>query len=403
MRITREFEIGMKIYDSDWFLKYELGYQDAARCLRDWGITFVLAQSRLLPMPDSAVESEAPPELADRYAIYDDRRFRDALAREGIEYWATVCMFFDPKALVADPSLRPVGSDGRPMQKVDWYIGIPPSMDGFVSQKTAAIERAVRELEPEGVFLSFTRWPGFWELWMPHHTRRDFPEYSYDLHTLDRFVRETGVNLPTRDPTEAASWIEVHAREAWTSWKCQIVVDVVRQVKEACHRIRPGIQIMLNTLPFGAGDFEGAQEEVFGQRIEALADVVDVFEVMTYHQILKRPTSWFSSIGEEVKNRAGRKTVCTLQARPLYLDGIYAKDNRSPTLDAEEFAEAVSAVENSSVDGIVVFVWSDLLEEVLKQNDMRRVDAIRAAAERPRLYEKRIHNSYGDTHMIVAL
>ncbi|HAL62635.1 MAG TPA: hypothetical protein DCP08_09560 [Chloroflexi bacterium] len=380
----RKIEIGMKIYDNDWFLKYDLSYKEAARCLRDWGVTFVLAQSRFLPMPDSAVKSEVPPELADLYATYDDRKFRDALAKEGIEYWAAVCMFFDPKALDADPSLRPVGSDGRPMGKIDWYVGISPSMEGFVSNKTAAIERAVRELEPDGVFLSFTRWPGFWELWMPHHTRQDFPEYSYDLHTMDRFVRETGVNVPTRDPADAASWIEAHAREAWTSWKCQVVVNVIRQAKDTCRKTKSDIQIMLNTLPFRARDFDGAQEKVFGQRIEVLADVVDAFEVMTYHQILKRPTSWLPKIGEEVKNRSGRRTVCTLQARPLYLNGIYARDNRSPTLSVEEFAEAVSAAEQSSVDGIVVFVWSDLLEEVLKQNDTRRVDAIRAVAERRR-------------------
>ena len=53
-------------------------------------------------------------------------------------------------------------------------------------------------------------------------------------------------------------------------------------------------------------------------------------------------------------------------------------------LDVGEFAEAVGAVEDLSVDSIVVFVWSDLLGEVLKQNDTRRVDAIRAAAERRR-------------------
>jgi len=376
-----KFQVGMKIYDNDWFLKYDLSYQDAARCLRDWGVTFVLAQSKFLSMPDSAVESEVPPELADRYAAYDDRKFRDALAEEGVAYWPTVCMFFDPPAIEADPSLRPVGSDGRPMEQIDWYISIVPSREDFVARQVAAIERAVEALEPDGLFLSFTRWPGFWELWMPHHTPQDFPEYSYDRHTLGRFVRETGVNVPTRDPADAASWIEVHAREAWSSWKCQVVANVARQVKDACRGIKSDVQIMLNTLPFGA-DFDNAQEKVFGQRIEALAEVVDVFEVMTYHQILKRPTSWIPQSGEEVKNRTGRKTVCTLQARPLYLDGIYARDNRSPTLDAEEFTEAAGSVENSSVDGIVVFIWSDLLEEALKQNDTRRPDAIRAAVER---------------------
>jgi hypothetical protein len=349
-------QVGLKLYDVDWYLKYDLSYREAARILRDWGVTFVLAQSRLLPMPDSAVKSKVEPELAHRYAAYDDREFRDALAREGIAYWATVCMFYDPQALEADPSLRPIGSDGRWMEKVGWYEGIAPSRKGFVEKKTAAIERAIRALEPEGVFLSFTRWPGFWELWMPDRSRLDFPEYSYDRHTLDRFVRETGVNLQTRKPADAAVWIEAHAREAWTSWKCEVVADVIGQVRDACHAIKPDVLIMLNTLPFGAEAFDGAQEQVSGQRIEALAGVVDLFEVMTYHQILRRPTSWIPQAGKEVKSRSGHKTVCTIQARPLYLDGIYARHNRSPTLDENEFSEAVHAVEKASLDGVVVFV-----------------------------------------------
>jgi len=255
-------------------------------------------------------------------------------------------------------------------------------MEKFVSHQTERIQRTVQDLEPEGVFLSFTRWPGFWELWMPHHSRQDFPDYSYDQHTLDRFERETGVNLFTRDPAQATSWIEANARQAWSTWKCQVIVDVIRQMKETCQKIRPGAQIMLNTLPFGADEFDGAQEKVFGQNIETLADVVDIFEVMTYHQILKRPTSWIPQAGEEVKLRSGRKTVCTIQARPIYLDGVYAKDNRSPTLDSVEFSEAVNSVSDSAVDGIVVFSWSDLLKDLFLHNDTRRINAIRGSAIR---------------------
>jgi hypothetical protein len=378
----KRLEVGMKLYDLDWYLKYNLSYKEAAQRLRDWGVTFVLAQNRFLPMPDTAVKSEVPPELAHRYATYDDRRFRDALARARVDYWAAVCMFYDPLALAADPSLRPVGSDGRRLERVDWYEGIAPSMKGFVAERIAAIEQVVRSLEPEGVFLSFTRWPGFWELWMPDRSRQDFPEYSYDRHTLELFVRDTGVNLQTRSATEAAAWIEAHARQAWTRWKCEVVADVIRQVRDACREIKPDLQIMLNTLPFGAAEFDGAQEKVFGQHIETLAGVVDVFEVMTYHQILKRPTGWIPKAGLEVKARSGRKTVCTIQARPLYLDGFHARSNRSPTLDEQEFAEAVNAVEDSGLDGVVVFVWSDLLQDVVEQNNTRRVEAIRAAVER---------------------
>ena len=182
-----------------WFLKYNLSYKDAARCLRDWGVSFVLAQSRLLFMPDSAVKSDVEPEQLAGYSRYDDRKFRDALAYEGIVKWPTRT-FFSPQTINENSSLRPIGSDGLPMEQIDWYIGIAPTAESFVAKQISAIEHAIRELEPEGVLISFARWPGFWELWMPDHTRHDFPEYSFDQHTLERFMQDTGTNLPNSLP-----------------------------------------------------------------------------------------------------------------------------------------------------------------------------------------------------------
>lgn len=370
----------MKVYDNDWYLQHGMSYDEAAATLADWDVTFVLAQSRQLPMPDTAVRSEVPEHLAARYAEYDDRKFRDALARRGILYVASCLMFFDPAALEADPDIGAVDADGEPMEMTDWYIGIPPTMETHVARKIAAIEQAVRILEPDGIHLGFMRWPGFWELWMPHNRRGDFKEYSYDRHSLERFAADTGCDVPTNDSHQAAKWIERHAHDEWIDWKCRVVVDVIGQVREAARRIKPDINIILNTLPFGAGDFDNAEEKVFGQRFEWLAPVVDVFEVMTYHQILKRPASWIGDIANEVKSRSHRTTVCTLQAAPLYLNGIHASEERAATLSVEEFRDCIAAVEASEADGAVFFVWSDFLRQLSENGDSRRVDVIRAIA-----------------------
>jgi hypothetical protein len=382
---TREaYSLGMKIYDNDWYLRFGLSYDDAAKLLRDWGVTFVIAQCRLMPMPDSAVRSEVPPELTERYAAYDDRKFRDALARSGIRYVPSCLMFFDPGALAADPSLAAIDANGKRMERIDWYVGIPPTRRAHVAAKLRAIETAMRVLEPDGIHLGFMRWPGFWELWMPYHRREDFPEYSYDRETLERFQADTGTSLPSLDPIAAAAFLADRASQVWVDWKCRVVVDVIRQVKETACRYQPDIQLILNTLPFGRFDFDNAVENVFGQRFETLAEVVDVFEVMAYHQILKRPPEWIPRIGEEVKVRTGRTVVCTLQAVPLYVDGMHAKEKRAQALDTEEFRRATELVAESNVDGIVFFIWTDFLRQVQDQRDSSRVDIIRSVAARRR-------------------
>ncbi len=380
----RAYTLGMKIYDNDWHLRFGLSYEEAAKLLRDWGVTFVIAQCRLMPMPDSAVKSEVSPELAERYAEYDDRKFRDALARVGILYVPSCIMFFDPIALTADSTLAAIDATGGRMERIDWYVGIPPTARSHVAAKLRAIETAVRVLEPDAIHLGFMRWPGFWELWMPDHRREDFPEYSYDRETLQRFQADTGTMLPSLDPAAAASFIATRASDVWVDWKCHVVVEVIREVKEMARRFRPDLEVVLNTVPFGKLDFDNAVEKVFGQRFESLAEVVDVFEVMAYHQILKRPPEWISRIGEEVKARTERTAVCTLQAVPLYLDGMHAKENRARTLDAEEFGRATELVAKSSVDGMVFFIWTDFLRQLLDQGDSSRVDIIRSLAARRR-------------------
>ncbi len=374
------YALGMKIYDNDWYLRFGLDYDEAAGLLSDWGVTFVLTQSRLLPMPDSAVKSAVAPENAVRYASYDDRRFRDALARNGIKYVASCLMLFDPDALAADPSLNAVDAEGRWQEKIDWYIGIPPVRANHVANKVAKIEAAVHALAPDGIHLGFMRWPGFWELWMPHHSVRDFPEYSYDRDTLCAFEAATGIGLPSHDARTAAAWISANARATWIDWKCRVVVDLVTQVRHAARAIKPDVQMVLNTLPFGLADYDDAATNVFGQNFERLAGVIDVYEVMTYHQILKRGPEWPAAIGTEIKRRTGRTTVCTLQAAPLYLEGMHAGEARARTLSAAELAETSGHVARSPVDGQVFFLWTDFLRQVLEQGDSSRVDVIRRLA-----------------------
>ena len=48
---------GVKIYDNDWFLRHGLSAEQTADLLASWGIPYLIAHSKLLPMPNSAVTS----------------------------------------------------------------------------------------------------------------------------------------------------------------------------------------------------------------------------------------------------------------------------------------------------------------------------------------------------------
>lgn len=354
--------LGMKIYGNEWFLRHGLQSEEAADVLDAIGVTFVIAQSRYLPMSDSAVKSTVTEEDEQRYAALDDVAFRNALGRRGISYFGVLNICFDPAFSETFPEDLPVNQFGCLAEKLDWYVGIPPDRQNNIAHKIGLLREAVRVLDPDAIHLGFVRWPGFWETWLPDVDRTEMPDYCYTPQTLRRFTAATGLKFSVDDARTAAATIARHHRVAWRDWKCGETVRAVSQIRSALDPIKPGLEYSINTLPFYREDFGNAVEEVFGQDIRRLANVIDIFEVMAYHQILRQPAKWSAAVSEDIKNRSGSRTICTLQARPLYVDGVHAGRGRSVTLDAAEFSKAVDALEVSSVDGLCVFTFSDFLE-----------------------------------------
>lgn len=216
---------------------------------------------------------------------------------------------------------------------------------------------------------------------MPEHKRSELIEYSFDKISLKRFMEDRNVDLPSLDAYQAAEWIKANAYTEWVDWKCDVVRLVIKQVKDNCAAIKSDIKTALNTVPFGKADYDNAEEQVYGQSFEKLSGVIDLFEVMAYHQILKRPVEWIPQIGREVKARSERTTVCTLQGEPLYNEGMHASYGRKTSIDIAEFQSAVEAVvAEPSIDGLVLFTWADLLKQVYVDKDTRKVDILKAAA-----------------------
>ncbi|MBB4301431.1 hypothetical protein GGD81_000446 [Rhodobium orientis] len=371
--------VGMKIYDNVWYTRFRLEPDEAADILAAMGVTYVMAQSKTLPMQDTAIESAATEADAARLATLDDRAFRDALAARGIFYFASINIGFDPAFIGAHPDLVPIDQTGRREEKVDWYMGLPPDRTANIDHKIGMIEPAVRALMPDGVHLGFIRWPGLWEIWLPDVQRADMPDFCYGRGTLSRFRDDTGADIPVDDPCAASKAIAARYRAAWRDWKCAVTTGAVTRIKAAAAAIKPDVEIAINTLPFFIDDFDNAVEEVFGQSVSGLAGVADVFEVMTYHQILGRDAEWPGRIGADVKRRSGgRTTVCTIQGSALYLDGMHAGRGRLEAICTDEFIHMVDAVEASEADGVCVFTFTDFLNMRDTSDGRRRIDRLKA-------------------------
>ena len=151
------------------------------------GIDWALVQNLIDPLPGTAVTQIAPP------STYGDRRFRDALRERGIRTFEATSVFFRPLAYESQPDLQPLNASGARMERFGWYVGLCPSSPAYLGERAAVMEEVASSFQPDGVFLSFIRYPAFWELWMPETSRSQIEEYCFCERCLERFQSETGI------------------------------------------------------------------------------------------------------------------------------------------------------------------------------------------------------------------
>jgi hypothetical protein len=350
--------VGVKSYGYDWANVHGLSMAGAADRLVGHGIDWVLVQNDLDPLPGSAVDQRPPA------AGYDDLAFRGLLRERGRTIFESTAVFFAPDAFAADPALRPVGSDGRVFTPSGWYVGICPSDPAYLARKAERIAEVVDRFEPDGVFVSFVRFPGFWELWMPETSRAEIVEYCFCDRCLDRFQAETGIELPAGSVADRARVLTGELRHEWTAWKCALIAGAVRALRAAATAVRPGVRVLLNGFGLGGADYGNAVEEVLGQRFADLDPVVDHYELMFYFQIQRRdPAAWIPSRIAEARGRTGRTVLACLQGGPEYLEPEYAAGRRSRQITDAEWAGALRATAASGADGVLVYSWRDLLAD----------------------------------------
>lgn len=356
--------LGVKAYGWEWSTTHGLDMTAAARRMRGQGVDWVLAQNLIDPLPGSAVD-QSPPAGA-----YGDREWTARLQDEGMRVYQSTACFFAPVAFAARPDLRPVDQHGEVFEPFSWYVGICPTDPAYLAAKKDRLRDAMAATRPDGVFLSFLRFPGFWEMWLPDEpgftgTRRaDIREYCFCDRCLAQFSAWAGVDVGTGTTAQRAATVLAEHRVLWTAWKCFVVADVAGQLRDAAREAVPGADVILNGFGLGSTDFGNAVEEVLGQRFAELDSVIDHYELMFYFQIQKRdPLLWIPQRVAEARAQTGRTILADLQGGAEYLEPIYDAGRRRREITALEWRDALRGVARSGADGVLVYSWRDLLAD----------------------------------------
>jgi hypothetical protein len=356
----------MKVYDYQWSTTFGMKPAAAAAELVRDGVDTVLVRNQIDPLPTSGVDQAAYLGSGERPSLASDRRWSDALRQAGLRVYQTTALFFDPDLLREFADARPVDAAGNAHRGFDWYLGVCPTHEGYLAAKIARLRQVVTTLAPDGLFLSFTRYPGFWENWVPGYAFGDADRYCFCSRCREGFAAALGIDLPGGDAAAQARLILDEHGPAWTAWRCERIVAVIARIAAALRAERAGLAIMLNTLPFPATDFGGrdARREIAAQDLSRLRQVVDRFELMTYLQILDRPDTWLAPVVAAARREApDRPLLCTLQVAPLYTEGIHAGRGRATAITAADLAASARAALAAGADGLVFYHWTDFLED----------------------------------------
>lgn len=349
--------VAVKCYGFEWMTDLGLDESSAAATMASHGADWALVQNVIDPLPTSGVAQRIPDH-------YDESRFRDEIRSHGIKVFESTAVFFQPHEVERDETLRPVADDGSPMTMFDWYLGVSPHSQAYLDRRVALMEEVVSTHQPDGVFLSFIRFPGFWEALTVDVPRQDVRDYGFSAGSLARFQADTGIELPDAPTAVQARIVLGDLRSRWTAWKCGVVRDSVQQLVDAANRVRPGTECLINGLPFPRNERGNLSEEIFGQDLGGISTVAEHIEAMVYHQILKQdPERWIPQVVADLRPRVQGTLLPCIQTTPAYGEAPHAEAGRRPELPPEEVVTAIRAIAGTPADGVSVYHWTDVAAE----------------------------------------
>ncbi len=286
----------------------------------------------------------------------------EALHSAGLHVYAALGIFSGKGLWEQFPKAHPIGANGEPVSRVEWYEPVTPTLPALRAHRLQALETLIQAAPLDGVWLDAIRWPSFWE-----HQPPLMYETSFDPTTLAQFQKDMNVSLPIEkiEKGAVAKWILTHAPAAWQMWRCQQIETFVAEAKARLQQHRPTALLGIFTVPWTDADFDGNPQagsapnvhHVIGQDLTLLAPHVDAISPMVYHRMCERPPTWVGDVTTWVKDRS-QATNSEIHIWPIV--EVVEDTNVYPNT---EFVAACQAAIAAQADAVMVFTLEGLFKD----------------------------------------
>ena len=262
------------------------------------------------------------------------------------------------------PEAWPIDEKGERSPKADWFMGVCPTEPNFRAFRMKTLRELLQKYQVDGIWMDYVHWHAQFETPEPI-----LPETCFCDNCLEAFKASTGVAVPDKGSTaEKASWILTNRETIWRDWRCSVVVDWARDMKEIIRQERPGALLGIFHCPWDDEDFGGARRKILGLDFERLAQVADVFSPMVYHGRMERNPEWVRSYLEWFCRSLNIRADSYPKVWPI----VQASDE-PVTVSAQEFEKVLRWGVGSQATGVMMFTIHSVAANPAKMETMKRV------------------------------
>jgi hypothetical protein len=328
--------IGIKIYE------YKGDFDTLVGHWKEMGINTAFVSKELATSPD----------------------FRKALTGKGIKVFVIFPVFYNPEALQHDSTLYAITDKGR-IAKDDWVEFVCPSRKEYRDAKAHEVAALVNELNPDGISIDFIREFVFWEKIYHGRTAQSIDRACFCDNCVQDFCRQRGIFLPDTCVTtvQKAGYLLSKYAAAYDSFRCDLIASMAERIAREARDVRPDLKINIHLVPWREEDFGDAGISVAAQDLRKLARHADYLSPMCYSQMLRRDSTWISSVVADMDRKAPGMILPSIQVYPYYIEDPFTP---------EDFRRCIRAALKPPSMGVVFWSWPLFEKDTVRMGMVRK-------------------------------
>ena len=285
------------------------------------------------------------------------------LRQQGIKLYAEFATLNGKNYVQDHPEAWAINEKGEKVEAASWFMGVCPTDPGFKNYRQEQLRELLSTYPLDGVWLDYVHWHAQFETPDPI-----LPETCFCDRCINTFSNHAGIQLHGENTQDQAQFILNFHDGSWRDWRCQVILEWVKEMKAVVKELRPQALLGLYHCPWDDDDFEGARRRILGLDYDDLLELVDVFSPMVYHAKMGRAPEWVQKNIEWFSDRLMKASSRRVRIWPI----VQAHDDPYK-MAASEFEAVMQNGLTGSATGVMMFTSYAVAQDSAKIETMKQL------------------------------